>query len=603
MVVSAAESDATRELRAALGEGQVDSSREHIVRMLKDNSWFSPLLLEEIERRSREEGPFMGVSAVVVPRTAEDVARAAGIAARHRIAITPRGSGTSAFGNLTPERGGLIFDMRGLSGECRLEGEGIRAPAGVMQGAVERAARASGRELPVLTTTYATATVGGWVTGGHVGLGSGVHGAVWDGIVREVRLVTVDEDPVEITLTGEDVAPVLHTFGTAGLVTEVVLSTVEAREWVEALAFFPTFELASRFVWVVSHDDRYHHRALTAQEEALMPAFRRPLGELAESGAGVMMIVDETELADIRSVAEALSGRFVEWQRWELKGGERPSIAAMVYGHRLLWIKQLLPEAAFLHVYFDPDDPDGGARLLKDRFGDEVLLETKFIRSKWLLGSLGYAPEGTLPASVITIVDGDRPGKVAEVMTYCDEAGIQYQNPHTGVVEDNGLFRDVSRIVELKSRTDPYNLVNTGKLRSARTRGTLRGLDHVALGVPDFDASVDLFVKRFGLEVLLTGNVPATGQRMAMLRDAEGGKLELVETPDEDSVSVLHVAFWTDDADEAHHVLVGQGWQTKREPHDLPRNNSRTALLTGQGFDLQVISYRGNAAAAGSGRE
>jgi FAD/FMN-containing dehydrogenase len=470
VTTAAAESPAIQELCDALGEKAIRRSKEDIVRMLKDNSWLSPVVAEELDRRSEQEGSVLGIAAVVAPRTEDDVLRAAQIAARYRLPITPRGGGTSNFGLITPERGGLIFDMRGLKGECRFENGAMRAPAGVMQGAIESMARAHGQELPMLTTTYATATIAGWVVGGHVGLGSGMYGAVWDGIVRELRLVTVEEEPTTLVLTSRQVDPVLHTFGTVGLVTEVVLNTVEAREWVEALAFFPTFELGSQFVSVLSHDEHYFHRALTAQEEALMPALRRPLGDAFQEGAGVLMIVDETQLAEVRSVAESLSGRFIEWQKWELSGGKRPSIAAMVYGHRMLWVKRFLPDAAFLHVYFDPDDPDAGVRLLKDRFGDEVLVEMKFIRSPWLLSALGYGTEGTLPAAVITIVDGAQPGKVGDVLKYCEEVGIRYQNPHTSVLEDTGVFSDITPIVQLKTRADPYNLLNPGKLRSAITR-------------------------------------------------------------------------------------------------------------------------------------
>lgn len=588
MTIRAAETDAIEQLRAALGDEAVRRSKEDIIRMLKDNSWLSPIVAEELDRRSEQEGSVLGIAAVVAPRTEQDVLLAAQIAARHRLPITPRGGGTSNFGLLTPEQGGLIFDLRALTGDCTLEDGTIRAPAGVMQGAMEREARSHGRELPVLTTTYATATIGGWVAGGHVGLGSGVHGAVWDDVVRELRLVTVEEEPRTLVLTGHDADPVLHTFGTVGLVTEVTFRTEQAREWVEALAFFPTFDLASQFVSLLSQDVSYYHRALTAQEEALMPAFKRPLGAALEEGAGVLMIVDEAQLPQTRSAAEALSGRFVEWQKWQLSGGERPSVAAMVYGHRMLWVKRFLPEAAFLHVYFDPDDPDAGAGLLKERFGDQVLLETKFVRSPWLLRSLGYAPAGTLPAAVITIVDG---GMVHDVMRFCDDEGIRYQNPHTSVLEDNGVFPDVTPIVELKYQADPYNLLNPGKLRSARTRTTLRGLDHVALGVPNLDLGIDIFVRSCGMKLLYTNIVPASGRRMAMLHDAAGKKLELIERPGDDIADFRHIAFRADDADEAHQALLAQGWHTKREPHDLPRAGARTALLNGYGFDLQVISY------------
>jgi hypothetical protein len=70
----------------------------------------------------------------------------------------------------------------------------------------------------------------------------------------------------------------------------------------------------------------------------------------------------------------------------------------------------------------------------------------------------------------VTLRDGATPGKVEEVLGFCDEIGLQYQNSHTNVIEDNGLFPDVAPIVALKSEADPYDLLNRGRLRSASRR-------------------------------------------------------------------------------------------------------------------------------------
>ena len=65
---------------------------------------------------------------------------------------------------------------------------------------------------------------------------------------------------------------------------------------------------------------------------------------------------------------------------------------------------------------------------------------------------------------------GAEPGKVAEVLDFCDTNNIKYQNSHTNVIEDNGLFSDIRPIVEMKAKLDPHNLLNRGRLRSATTR-------------------------------------------------------------------------------------------------------------------------------------
>jgi hypothetical protein len=462
------ETEVVHELREALGDGAVSASCAEIAWLMRDESWLSPILQREIERRTKEHGASLGVQAVVRPINEEDVIRLARIAARRRIPLIPRGAGTSNFGLLAPEEGGLIVDLRGLAGDPQVGNGVVRAPAGTLQGNMERAARAEGLELPVLTTTYAIATIGGWLCGGHAGLGSVMHGAVWDGIVDAMRVVTVEEEPRTLILRGEEAHPLLHTFGAVGLCTEVTMRVGPVHEWLEAVSFFPTFAQASAFVSEISNDTHYRIRVAAAQEEELMAGIRQ-LRSVRQPGAGVLMIFDRTQTADVRKLVAAHGGQLVEWQVWKVESGRKPSIGQMVYGHRMLWVKQYLPNAAFCHLYYDPRDPAATVKLLKDRFGDELLVEMKFVRSRWMLRALGLSGD-SLPAALCVVRNGSEPGKVGEVLGFCDDNNIKYQNSHTNVIEDNGLFSDVGPIVKMKSELDPFNLLNRGRLRSATTR-------------------------------------------------------------------------------------------------------------------------------------
>jgi hypothetical protein len=462
------QTEVVRELREALGKEAVSASSDEIVWLMRDESWLSPVLQRDVERRTREQGARFGVQAVVRPTSEEDVIELARIAARRRIPLIPRGAGTSNFGLLAPEEGGLIVDFRGLAGDPRVGNGVVQAPAGTVQGNMERAACARGLELPVLTTTYAIATIGGWLCGGHAGIGSVMHGAVWDGSVDAIRVVTVEEQPRTLTFRGEEAHPLLHTFGTVGLCTEVAMRVGPVHDWLEAVSFFPTFAQASAFVSEISNDMRYRVRIAAAQEEELMGGIRQ-LRSVRQPGAGVLMIFDRAQTAEVRKLVTAHGGQLVEWQVWKVDSGRKPSIAQMVYGHRMLWVKQSLPNAAFCHLYYDPTDPGATVKLLKDRFGDELLVEMKFVRSKWMLRALGMSGD-SLPAALCVVRNGCEHGKVDEVLSFCNDNNIKYQNSHTNVIEDNGLFSDVGPIVKMKSELDPYNLLNRGRLRSATTR-------------------------------------------------------------------------------------------------------------------------------------
>ncbi|KKC25860.1 FAD-binding oxidoreductase [Sphingomonas sp. SRS2] len=453
-------------LRDALPSDRIATGASEVAALTRDQSWLSPSLADARKQRLSAEGAQLGLQAAVAPRSIDELAAAVSVAALERTPITLRGAGTSNFGLIDPSAGGLLFDLRNLAGDV-VAGDGfVRSPASAILGDLERAARSHGAEVPILTTTYATATVGGWIAGGHVGLGSSTNGAVWDGIVRAATLMTVEESPRLLKLSAKAAEPLFHTFGVAGILVEVELATPRQRSWVEVVGSFPSFDHASAFTTEISRDARFVHRVVAAQEAAASQGLR-VLADIIGTGASVLAILDDEQFDDAHQIATRHGGRLVRWQPWALEEPSRPSIAALVYGHRMYWVKRMYPDAAFLHIYPDPHDPDHDLRALKQRFGDALLIENKYIRSPWMVRALGFDGAETLPATVAAIRAD--PG-IGALIAHCDEAGIAYQNPHTHSIEENGLFGDVSRIVALKAETDPFNLIHRGRLASARTR-------------------------------------------------------------------------------------------------------------------------------------
>ena len=118
--------------------------------------------------------------------------------------------------------------------------------------------------------------------------------------------------------------------------------------------------------------------------------------------------------------------------------------------------------------------------------------------------------------------------------------------------------------------------------------------DHVAIEVNDFDARVDSLVGDVGMTLVRMGIRHRTGQRIAMLGDETGVKIELIES-EATEPTFAHVAFRADragDVDQAEAGLVGAGWSTVNPAHDLGAARARTALLTDRGgLHLQVIAY------------
>ncbi len=461
-------------LTACVGAESVIRDAGEIRRFLRDNSWLSPILSQHFAQMKDAAGQSLQVEAVVSPTNVAQLRDVMALAVRHDVPMTLRGGGTTNFGQTVPLKGGLIIDIKRLNRILEITSSSITAEAGAMQADVDKAARMHGKELTLLTTTYASATVAGWVAGGHVGLGTSMYGTIWDGNVLKVKMLTAEDPPRELTLAGEDLYPILHTYGTTGVMSEVTFPLVDVREWLEAVAVFDTFDAATRFTEALAAEPSIVQRVAAAQESPIPLSFT-PLKHLLHAGqSAVLLIIDAVQERDCRDLAQRYGGAFHVWQQSD--DARKCPLAYMVYGHRMLWIKKLAPQSAFLHCYLSPDAVFDQIQALKDQFGSDIWIELKYMKSRWLRELHGLHGDGTLPAPVLTLVPGDK-AFVERVMAFCDSIGVTYQNPHTFVLEESGLFPDFGRIVEFKRQTDPKGLLNPGKIGAtffARQAGVQR---------------------------------------------------------------------------------------------------------------------------------
>jgi FAD/FMN-containing dehydrogenase len=64
----------------------------------------------------------------------------------------------------------------------------------------------------------------------------------------------------------------------------------------------------------------------------------------------------------------------------------------------------------------------------------------------------------------IPILTRSEPAFVDSVMAYCEQIGVKVMNPHTYVVEEGGHLRDLEQLLAFKAQTDPYGILNPGKV-------------------------------------------------------------------------------------------------------------------------------------------
>lgn len=116
-------------------------------------------------------------------------------------------------------------------------------------------------------------------------------------------------------------------------------------------------------------------------------------------------------------------------------------------------------------------------------------------------------------------------------------------------------------------------------------------LDHVAIQVPDLASAIELFTTLLGMKLKRIGIRHATGGRIALLGDARGMKLELVEekTP---GVALLHVAHRVDDVATGFRTLLDYGCAPVKQPMWLEAAQAEFATVQHEsGLEIQLVRY------------
>jgi FAD/FMN-containing dehydrogenase len=438
----------TGDLGALIGDLRAVVGPEHVLvdpaaqrRILKDFHYYSPLLEEALAN--------MAADAVVRPATAEELEAVVGIAVRHRVPLTVRGAGTGNYGQSLPLERGVVIDVRRFNRIVEVADDRILVEAGAVLADAEEAARARGRELAIMSTTYRVATASGFVAGGSGGIGSVMHGRLWDGNVPAIELLTAEDPPRRLSLEGDAVNPVLHTYGTVGVISRVALRLVPARDWTDHVVTFASFRDATRFAWEVAADEAIVKR-LCSLQEAPIPSMFEPVRSLfTPEDSAVLLILDRASVEAVRALAERHGGTMVAWP-----ARPAPTINQFPYSHTILWTKKYDPASTWLQAEFAFD---------RDRFFEQLDLLTARFGGAWLhhVEFARLANGAIRPGGIAVIRDASL---IDETVRYCGEIGMAVMNPHSYVVQEGGMVGNMQDVLRLKERTDPYRLLNPGKV-------------------------------------------------------------------------------------------------------------------------------------------
>jgi FAD binding domain len=414
----------------------------------RDFFWYSPPLKARLNRMTAE--------LVVSPRSEEEVVRVLTACARHRVAVTPRGGGTGNYGQAVPLQGGVLLDMTGLSAiEWQRPGV-VRVQCGAKMVDIDAALQPGGWELRMHPSTKRTATIGGFVAGGSGGIGSIAYGGLLDaGNVLAARVVTAEETPRVLELRDADTAKVNHAYGTTGIITALEMPTGPAWPWVDVVVAFDDLEQVLRAGLAVAHADGVVKKLLTTVEWPI-PSHFRGLTDVCPEGCAMLLgMIAEPSLAAFRQMVAGFGGR-VTLAEVASEGGARTPVYEYTWNHTTLNVLRTLKTVTYLQSMFPPDGILERVAKVKALFGDELWHHFEIIRFR-----------GRVTISGLPIVQYTTEERLNEIIGMYEARGVSIANPHVWTLEDGSAHKRANADqVGFKGETDPFGLLNPGKMRS-----------------------------------------------------------------------------------------------------------------------------------------
>jgi len=418
-------------------------------RLSHDFYWYSPVLRPLLKDKNGD--------VAVQPVNVDEVLALMRFAGERGVPVTVRGAGTGNYGQCVPLDGGIVLDLSLMDKLEEITADGVAVcQPGLRLGVLETEARKQGWELRMYPSTLVKASVGGFLAGGSGGIGSVMHGGLRDfDTVRAFEVVTMEETPRVVLHEGAAVHEILHAWGTNGVLTRIWFALAPAVEWVQVTAAFDTYEAAFDFTEHVAVDAKWTKRLATVFEWPI-PSFFTPVKQVVREGKTLALImIAREQVEDLCAAVEAADGE-VTFTGAYTGPRTQPLLSDYTWNHTTLWAMKADPGYTYLQCGFSPMECREQFRLLRERYGQEILFHIEFMKNG----------DGVVIPGAIPVVRFTTEERLNDMIAFCRSVGVFVANPHVNYLEDGGRFRADNIQLRAKERYDPRGLLNPGKMIS-----------------------------------------------------------------------------------------------------------------------------------------
>ena len=437
-------------LRAAIGPIKQEDNPVLVKQKSRDFYWYSPVLKRELETVTAD--------VVVSPTSEAEVRAVLAAACKLGIPVTPRGAGTGNYGQAMPLMGGVLLNLAEMNRIRSIERGRVVCEPGAILIDIDKAAEASGQELRMFPSTRGTASLGGFVAGGSGGVGSIIWGGLRDfGNVLRLRVMTMEEAPRTLELTGEDLHKAVHAYGTNGVITEVEAPLTARYDWVDLIVGFDSFDAATAYALALAEQDGILKKLITVVAgPAPHDYFLRHRALIPQGQSVVILMIAPHALDAFHAFTRAYQNAriLLDSSRAspETLAGLPPNYE-LTWNHTTLRALRVDPRITYLQVRYPSDAALKVIKRLHDRYGDEVRGHLELIRFN---GRIGFAG--------LPLVKFTTEARLNEIIAEHEAMGAMIFNPHRYTLEEGGMKQTDAIQLAFKRETDPKGLLNPGKM-------------------------------------------------------------------------------------------------------------------------------------------
>lgn len=435
--------------KAALAHLDIEKSDTAIKAKSRDFFWYSPVLKARLDD--------VIADFVVSPRSEAEVIEVLKVCYEHDVPVTTRGAGTGNYGQAMPLAGGCVMHLQHLNKVKHVEPGRVICEPGILlkdldAACIEKAAH----ELRMFSSTWATASVGGFIAGGSGGVGSCTWGSLRDlGNIIRLRVVTMEAEPRVLEFRGEELARVSHAYGTNGIITELELPLAPAYDWVEMLVAFDDFTPAMEFAEDLANQDGILIKLATVFEAPIAHDYFQRVRPHVEPGTNLVgLLVAPQSMDGFETFTARRPGARVIYRSDDHDWPKAPGrVFEYGWNHTTLRALKIDPSITYLQVRYGFPKHRELVEKMRAEFSPEVLQHLEVLREN-----------GKVMFAGLSLVKFTTEERLDEIVRLHEEAGAMIFNPHRYTLEEGGRQTVDDRQLRFKREADPKGLLNPGKM-------------------------------------------------------------------------------------------------------------------------------------------